>query len=143
MARRPRFSLFLVSLLSLALLPAYGGAAPPKKPAKPAAKPAAKLKKPTGPYFRLDKVTSTFSHFCGFRTAGDKTGEVRPITTGVGVHQHRHLVTRQQALLQTLPPQTPRGTEQGHSHIRKLLSALLHRYCITPAPGQYGFCQRV
>ncbi|MEP7009981.1 MAG: hypothetical protein ABJC13_06640 [Acidobacteriota bacterium] len=79
MARRSRFALFLVSLLGFTLLPAYGAAAAPKKPAKPAAKPAAKPKKPTGPYFRLDKVTSTFSHFCGFRAAGDKTGEVKTL----------------------------------------------------------------
>lgn len=40
-----------------------------------AAKPAAK---PKGPHFRLDKITSTFTHACGFRVASpDKAGTTR------------------------------------------------------------------
>ena len=63
----------IAALLSLA--PAVHSASPKK----PAAKPAASPKKPSGPFFRLDKVTSTFSHACGFRVAGDKTGETETV----------------------------------------------------------------
>lgn len=55
--------------LSLSLIFPFAGFA-----AKPAAKPKGAAV-PQGPHFRLDKITSTFTHACGFRVASPDKSE--------------------------------------------------------------------